>query len=385
MTARPAGVLLFFIFLVSSGAMAAPQISLPAGEVYDLGNLEEGKLYERSFTIKNSGDSALEIKSVKVGCGCTTVLYPKGKVEVLPAESVEARFSFNTEGMEGAETKYIYIESSDALNPVIKLKLTARVAKTAQEVIERFRSFGLFTILGAGLIDGINPCAFTVLVFFISFLTFVGYKKRELLILGIIFISSVFITYILIGIGLFKFIQALEIFESFSKAVYLAIAGLAVTLGIYSLYDCYIYNKTKDPDRVKLKLPDFIKRRTQRIIQDSTRDKNKKMAQLSAAVFLSGFSVSLLESICTGQTYVPTIAYVLRSPGLRPQAFLYLVVYNLMFITPLVIILLCGLAGVTSETFAKAARKHLGTVKFLTALLFFSLALLLILIKGGKV
>jgi cytochrome c biogenesis protein CcdA len=364
---------------------AYPAITLPAGEGYDLGNLEEGKLYERSFAIKNTGDSVLEIKSLKVGCVCVVIVYPRQKVKVSPGESIEAKFTFNTEGMQGEATQYIYIASSDPANPLIKLKLTAQVTKKAQAVMERFRTFGLFTILGAGLIDGINPCAFTILVFFISFLNFVGYKRRDLLILGITFILAVFITYILIGIGLFKFIQALEIFAPLSRIVYLAIAGLTIVLGIYSLYDCYIYNKTKNPDKIKLKLPDFIKRRTQKIIQDSSRDKNKKMAKLVATVFLSGFLISLLESICTGQTYVPTIAYVLRAPDLRPRALFYLVMYNLMFIAPLIIILSCGIAGVSSETFTKLTRKHLGTVKFLTALLFFSLAILLIFIKGGKV
>ena len=369
--------------LLTTTAWAGPKINLPAGEIYDLGNLEEGRLYQRSFLIKNSGDAALEVKAVKVGCGCTTIIYPKQKIEVLPGQSIEAKFTFNTEGMEQEVVKYIYIESNDPLMPVIKLKLTAQVKRVGLAVINRFLSFGLFTVLGAGLIDGVNPCAFTVLVFFISFLTSVGYKRKELLFLGITFILAVFVTYILIGLGLFKFIQSLEIFSFLSKIIYLAIAGLAVILGIYSLYDWYIYQKTKNPEEIKLRLPDFIKRKTQKIIQDASRNKEKARLELVLTVFLSGFLVSLLESICTGQTYVPTIAYVLKTPDLRAQAFFYLVLYNLMFITPLVIILFAGLRGVSSEIFAKITKKHLGAVKLLTALLFFCLAILLILTKGG--
>ena len=374
---------LFTLFLLANNAWAGPKITLPAGEEYNLGNLEEGKIYQRGLSIKNSGEAPLEVKVVRATCGCTTIIYPKQKIEILPGSSIEARFTLNTEGMEGDVTKYIYIESNDPLRPLIKMKLAAQVKKSGQAIKERFLSFGLFTILGAGLIDGINPCAFTVLVFFISFLTFVGYKRRELLLLGITFILAVFITYIIIGLGLFKFIRSLEIFGLLSRIIYLAIAGLAVILGLYSLYDCYIYKKTKNPQVIKLKLPDFIKRRTQKIIQDSARNKNRTMAELVITVFLSGFLVSLLESICTGQTYVPTIAYVLNTPYLRSKALLYLMLYNLMFIAPLVIILLAGLMGISSEAFAKVARKHLGTIKLLTALLFFFLAILLILAKRG--
>lgn len=372
------------LILAAAGTCwAGPKIDLPQGKEYNLGNLEEGKIYERRFTIKNTGDSDLEVKAVKVGCGCTTILYPKDKVKVSPDQAIESKFTFNTEGMDGEGVKYIYIESNDSDEPVIKLKLTCNVQRQSQAVISRFLSFGVLTVMGAGLIDGFNPCAFTVLVFFISFLTFAGYKKRELSILGITFILAVFAAYILIGLGLFKFIRSLELFGFLSRIIYLSIAGLAIILGIYSLYDWYIYNKTKDPQRIKLRLPDFIKRRTQKIIQDSSRDKNKTMIELIITVFSSGFLVSLLESICTGQTYVPTIAYVVKEPSLRASALGYLALYNLMFILPLAVILIAALKGVNSETFSKIARSHLGTIKLLTAGLFFLLGALLLIAKGG--
>lgn len=375
--------ILLLILAAAGTCWAGPKIDLPQGKEYNLGNLEEGKIYERRFTIKNTGDSDLEVKAVKVGCGCTTILYPKDKVKVSPDQAIESKFTFNTEGMDGEGVKYIYIESNDSDEPVIKLKLTCNVQRQSQAVISRFLSFGVLTVMGAGLIDGFNPCAFTVLVFFISFLTFAGYKKRELSILGITFILAVFAAYILIGLGLFKFIRSLELFGFLSRIIYLSIAGLAIILGIYSLYDWYIYNKTKDPQRIKLRLPDFIKRRTQKIIQDSSRDKNKTMIELIITVFSSGFLVSLLESICTGQTYVPTIAYVVKEPSLRASALGYLALYNLMFILPLAVILIAALKGVNSETFSKIARSHLGTIKLLTAGLFFLLGALLLIAKGG--
>ena len=365
-----------------TASYAEQKINLPAGREYSLGSLEEGELYQRDFTIANSGDKSLEVKVVRVGCGCTTILYPKKKLEIAAGGSIEVRFSFNTEGMEGDETKYIYIESNDPETPLLKLKLTAQVQRKQSAAIKRFLSWGLLAVAGAGLIDGINPCAFTVLVFFISFLNFVGYRKRELLVLGIVFIFAVFLTYILLGLGLFKVIQSLEAFTWFSKIIYLGTASLAIILGIYSLYDCYIYRKTGNPEDVKLRLPDFIKQKIHKTIQSASRNKKKALTELAGAVFLSGFIVSLLESVCTGQTYIPTIAYVFKEPGLRIHALGYLVLYNLMFILPLVIILIAGLAGVGSEVFSRLMRKHLGTVKLLTAALFFLLGILLFMSKG---
>ena len=378
-------VLWLFGFLalgLITASYAEQKINLPAGREYNLGSLEEGELYQRAFIIANSGDKPLEVKVVRVGCGCTAILHPKKKLEIAAGESIEARFSFNTEGMEGDETKYIYIESNDPETPLLKLKLTAQVQRKQSAAIKRFLSWGLWTVAGAGLIDGINPCAFTVLVFFISFLNFVGYRKRELLVLGIVFIFAVFLTYILLGLGLFKFIQSLEAFAWFSKVIYLGTASLAIILGIFSLYDWYIYRKTGNPEDIKLRLPDFIKQKIHKTIQNASRNKRKALIELAGAVFLSGFIVSLLESVCTGQTYIPTIAYVFKEPRLRINAFGYLVLYNLMFVLPLVIILIAGLAGVGSEVFSRLMRKYLGTVKLLTAALFFFLGILLFMAKG---
>lgn len=373
---------LFFCFSLNQ-ACAAPKISLPKGEVYDFGELEEGRVYNKSFPIQNSGDSPLEIKVIKVGCGCTNIVYPRQKTSILPNENLEVKYTFNTEGMTGQDKKYIYVESDDPDNPVVKIRLEAFVKRSHQDSLKRFLSFGLFTVLGAGLIDGINPCAFTVLVFFISFLNFVGYRKKEMAVLGAVFIVSVFLTYMLIGIGLFKFIRSLEAFSLASVIIYKSIALLAAALGVYSLYDWYIYKKTANPDEIKLRLPNFIKLWIHKIIQNASRNKARTMIELALAVFISGFAVSLLESVCTGQTYVPTISYVLRTPSLRASAFLYLVLYNLMFILPLAVIFLIAMMGVSSETFSKITRRHLGRIKLLTAALFFLLGFLLWFSKGG--
>lgn len=56
------------------------------------------------------------------------------------------------------------------------------------DLVSKFKNFTPFVVSGAGLVDGINPCAFTVIVFFISFLAIQGYRKRELTTIGLCFI-----------------------------------------------------------------------------------------------------------------------------------------------------------------------------------------------------
>ncbi|NQV04037.1 MAG: hypothetical protein HQ532_00915 [Candidatus Omnitrophica bacterium] len=95
----------------------------------------------------------------------------------------------------------------------------------------------------------------------------------------------------------------------------------------------------------------------------------------------AGFMVSVLESFCTGQVYLPTVAFVLRVPGKRISALLYLILYNLAFITPLIVVFLLGLIGTTSATFARFMEKRIGAIKLATAALFFLLAAFLIIFR----
>jgi thiol-disulfide isomerase/thioredoxin len=246
------------------------------------------------------------------------------------------------------------------------------IKKAEASMVDRFKSLGILTIVSAGLIDGINPCAFATLIFFISYLTMVGRKRREILWVGIGFSGAVFITYLLIGLGILSFIQHLSFLPTFSKVVYLLTMAFAFVLGILSLYD-YIQLKRGRPSEMKLQLPDFLKKRIHKTIREGSQSPRYFIAAVTA-----GFIVSLLEFTCTGQVYLPTILFVTNIPALRASAISYLLLYNLMFIIPLLIIFGIVYWGVTSEQLALFLKKRATTIKLITSLLFFALAGILI-------
>jgi hypothetical protein len=378
---------IFFIllFLLSATPLFAEPRALVSEEAIDLGSLEEGRIYEHEFFIQNVGDEDLSIDVAMPSCGCVQILEPTTTQRISSQEKLGIKFSFDSTGMWGWNDKYIFIRTNDPDSPVIKVMVSANVEKQDTLIINRFKSFGIGAITTAGLIDGVNPCAFTVLVFFISFLTFVGYHRRQIFILGIFFILAVFLTYLGIGLGLFEFFRSLEIIILLSRIIYYITAVLALTLGVFSLYDWWIFNKTKDPDKVKIKLPGIIKKQIQGVIRHKTDDRTRgrKDRSILALIFTAlscGFIVSLLESVCTGQLYLPTIVFVLGVPELKAKAFLYLLLYNLMFILPLLIVFGFAFLGVNSERFAKIAHMHLAKVKLLTAIVFFALGFSLLFI-----
>ena len=94
------------------------------------------------------------------------------------------------------------------LNSLLAMPQLSRVQEEGQPegIVYRFLALEPLTVASAGLIDGINPCAFTVIIFFMSFLAIQGYRRRELLAIGLTFIFAVFLTYILIGLGFFGFL-----------------------------------------------------------------------------------------------------------------------------------------------------------------------------------
>ncbi len=256
----------------------------------------------------------------------------------------------------------------------------------AIDLIERFKKFSVLAIIGAGLTDGINPCAFTVLVFFVSFLALQGYRRRELVAIGSAFIFAVFITYLLLGLGLFNFLYAFKNSWLVIRIINLLIAGLSIFLGFAALYDLFKFKKSGSTEGMLLQLPEGIKKRIHSIIANHHRrtkgmqeDKTKPQTlRFILAAFTTGLLVSLLEAVCTGQLYVPTIAFILKTTPFKLRAFAYLVLYNIMFIVPLFIIFLFALLGATSQEFSKFLRKHISAIKILMAAIFFGLGIFLI-------
>jgi len=245
-----------------------------------------------------------------------------------------------------------------------------------QRMIERFRKFGLTTVLVAGLIDGLNPCAFATIVFLVSYLSFLGKKSKEILTYGLTFTFGVFIAYLIAGMGLMAGFRQLSGFPMVTKGIYLVIAVFAFVLGIISFYDYILYRRGQGA-KMKLQLPMALKKKIHGIIRVQTR--SSKAGFLGT--FILGFVIAATEVVCTGQLYLPTIGYIMTIPKLRAYAFFNLVLYNIMFIIPLGGIFVAAFFGVTSERMAMATKEHTGTVKLLTSLLFMGLGVFLYFLR----
>jgi len=255
------------------------------------------------------------------------------------------------------------------------------IKKADASIIERFESFGIPVILLAGLIEGLNPCALATLVFFISYLTMVGRTRKEIFWVGMGFTGAGFVTHLLLGLGILGFVQHLSFLPLFSQIVYLITFVFSVFLGILSLYD-YVQLKRGRPSRMTLQVPDSLKKRIHRIIRkregELEANKEGKSTRFLFAAMVIGFIVTLLQSTCTSQVYLPTILFVTNIPSLRDSAIFYLILYNIVYILPLVAIFGIVYWGTTSEQLSFFLQRRTSTIKLFTALFFFALAGILI-------
>lgn len=266
---------------------------------------------------------------------------------------------------------------SEILNNIEGLQCP-QIAETSENYwIEKFESFGIFTIIFAGLVDGVNPCAMAALIFFISYLSLIGRKGRDILLIGIIFTSAVFLTYLLIGLGFFEFItNAQDKLEIISKIIYL-VAGICALIFCYFSITDYFKASSGKASKMTLQLPEKIKEIIHKIIR-----KQVRMKFFVAAAFITGFLVSLFEFLCTGQVYLPTILYILGIPELKAKALFYLILYNFMFILPLVAIFLAAYFGTTSKAISTVFSRNIPLIKILTAILFLILAVFMFILSA---
>lgn len=249
---------------------------------------------------------------------------------------------------------------------------TIHVGNAGNNIFNRFKKFSILGIMAAGFLDGINPCAFATIIFFISFLVFVGRKPRDILLMALFFILAVFISYFAIGLGAYKVLQFLTGFALVAKIIFLAFGIFAIILGILSLYDFFVSRKGKT-NKMLLQLPLAVKQSIHKNIREKTGS-----AGIIAGSVVAGILISFLEFGCTGQVYLPTITFIISQHGLALKPLACLLVYNLMFIVPLIAIAVLAVIFSTKNIGA-FLEKRIPVVKILTAVLFFGLGILLLL------
>ncbi|MDD5677435.1 MAG: hypothetical protein PHW60_05505 [Kiritimatiellae bacterium] len=286
---------------------------------------------------------------------------------------LDGRFFLN--GFREIQTKIF--DTMDALlaTPVAVDSTAAPPPATMDELRARVRCFTPMSVMAAGLVDGINPCAMATLVFFMSSLALARIGGPRLLLAGGTFCIAGFLTYLAIGLGLLHVLRPLTSLAHAREAINAIMLVLLLCFATLSFRDAWLFRTQGDAHGMVLRLPRPLMLATHAIMR-----RGLKARHLALGGFLIGVAVTVLESVCTGQVYVPTLVLVLRSGAGAGTATGYLVLYNLLFILPLVIILGLTWQGLRTARLLAWSRRHVVVEKYLLGMLFLALAALLLIL-----
>ncbi len=256
----------------------------------------------------------------------------------------------------------------------VQLETAEEPEEIKKSLKDRFQEFTFFSILAAGLVDGVNPCAIATMIFLVSFMAAKKRKQTDIIVIGLSFTAAVYVTYLLLGVGAFHALIALEEYHWISQAVRWSAVALAGIVSIISFWDAFSYKRTGKTEGIKLQLPKPVKMRIHKVISSRL-----SSTRLITGAVVTGFLVTLLEAVCTGQVYLPTIILMTRTSGLKVTGWLYLLFYNVLFVLPLLVVMILAYYGLKWSQLAKTTQSHLSLLKILLGTVMAVLAVILAL------
>jgi cytochrome c biogenesis protein CcdA len=223
----------------------------------------------------------------------------------------------------------------------------------------------LATVLATATVDSINPCAIGVLILLVSTLL-VTKKKDKMLKIGLIYILAVFITYFAFGLGLTAFVASIPLV--WAESISIIVGMVVIAGGIFEIKDYFWYGHG-----FSLMInPKYVEKI----------EKKMKKLTLGTVVFL-GIFVAAVELPCTGGPYLAIT--LLLAQNFNASAFLMLIIYNIIFVMPLIIILLLVVFGAKVQNIQRWKQANKAYMRLITGLILIALGWLLILIANGTI
>ncbi|MDP4179554.1 MAG: glutaredoxin [Bacillota bacterium] len=264
-----------------------------------------------------------------------------------------------------SDEKSIMINLEKEINyPGVKTIEIHNAIENHDKDLRRFKGFEVISVLMAGLINGINPCSMSMLLFFLSLLTV---KSIKILKVGFLFILGKFLAYVLLGTILFKFLSLFNL--SFLNVLMKALLAIVTLILIILNIQDFFAAKVERYDRIILQLPKVFRKLNHNIIKRASGFANIKI--LLFISFFLGMIISLGEFLCTGQIYLATIITIIHTNlQLSVQALIYLIIYNLGLISPLILLTFIVYKGKEIFDVSEAIRERLHYIKLVNAIIF---------------
>ncbi len=212
-------------------------------------------------------------------------------------------------------------------------------------------------VITTALVDSINPCAIGVMILLCTSLIKLVSNKVRMILVGGIYIVVVYVTYFLAGIGLLYTIHKLNI----APYVGLVVAFIVIIFGFIEIKDYFWYGKG-----FSLRInPRYAK----------TIEKYAYKGTIPAIIGL-GILVAAVELPCTGGPYLAITTLLAKQ--FDTVAVLYLLLYNFIFVVPLLAVLGLAYFGVSHVSMKQWKKKYRKYMRLASGLIMLALGALLL-------
>lgn len=215
----------------------------------------------------------------------------------------------------------------------------------------------LAIMIPMAIADSINPCAFAVMLLLLSTILTKSKSRKKTILAGVLFAFAIFLSYFLLGIGVFEVLATAQMTVWFKWIV----GGLGLLLGIANIKDYFWYGKG-----MLMEVPLAWRPKMMKLIQGLLSPRG---------AFGIGVLVSLFLLPCSSGPYV-AILLMLKSEnvGISSLGVSYLLLYNFLFILPMLIItFLVGGKHTSIEKIAKFKNKNTKLMHLIMGILMFLL------------
>ena len=211
------------------------------------------------------------------------------------------------------------------------------------------------TVFAAGLLAGFNPCLLAILAFLASTVLASSGRRRDLLTMIALFSLGIFVVYYIFGVGLFNVLQE----KSTATMFRLVLAAVLLILGLMQMEDARRLNAGRD----SLFRTDWAMKYVHSALA------SKKLG----SYFLLGALFSLVKAPCVGAVYIALIG-VISSQGYASSGLIYLMLYNLGIVLPVLLLGVIMTLGMSPEQVDDFRNNHKVAIRVITGLTLIILA-----------
>jgi cytochrome c biogenesis protein CcdA len=251
-----------------------------------------------------------------------------------------------------------YEGNTTRLEEILRESIEKASASPATTPVQQKIVLSVPSVFVVGFLAGFNPCLLAILAFIASVSLATTGRRRNVLLIVLMFSLGIFMTYLIVGIGLLNILEQIPLLQASIKNF---LVLLIAVLGLWHIYDAWHLRKNTESSFYTPK--SFI-----RLTESVT-----KNVSLPASFFI-GALFSLIKAPCVGAVYFVILDMVRGGSG---KGYLYLAAYNFGVVLPVLVLGFAIAFGLNPEKVEKFRKEKRSVMRLFTGVTLLAIAVLM--------